>query len=100
MKTNIFISLFIVFLTFTGCGYKEGIKTSGQKSYLYFTGNVEDASVVIDNGPGFSVKSGINNQYQIKPGKHLVQVFRNNVMIVNREIYVGDEIAKEIEVQP
>lgn len=100
MKTNAITLLFIVLLTFTGCGYKEGIKTSGQKAYLYFTGNVDDANVVIDNGPGFAVKAGVNNQYQIKPGKHLVQVFKNNVMVVNREIYVGDEIAKEIEVQP
>jgi hypothetical protein len=83
-------------LLFSGCGYKEGISAGDQKSYLYFSGNTEDVTVSVDNGEPFSVEQGRNNQYKIKPGKHTVRVYRDNKMIVNREIYVGDNIAKEI----
>lgn len=92
----IVMSLFTLFM-FYGCGYKEGVTTGGQKSYLYFTGNSENITVSVDDGARFSVESGKDNQYKIKPGKHLIKVYQANKVIVKREIYVGDGIAKEIE---
>ncbi|MBN2816294.1 MAG: hypothetical protein JXQ67_06385 [Campylobacterales bacterium] len=86
-------------LLMSGCGSKEGIKTAEHKAYLYFTGNTSGAVVSIDGGEDFSVKPGQNNQYGIKPGKHLIEVKRDGALVVKREIYVGDGIAKEIEVQ-
>jgi len=35
----------------------------------------------------------------VKPGKHLIEVYRNDAIVIQREIYLGDGIAKEIEVQ-
>ena len=86
-------------MTMSGCGYKEGISTGDQKSYLYFTGNVEDIKVSVDGGEEFSVKEGRDNQYEIKPGKHMVVIYKNDDLAVKREIFVGDGIAKEIEVK-
>lgn len=83
----------------SGCGYKEGVVTAEQKAYLYFTGNVSDVKVSVDNGEGFNVESGINHQYKINPGKHTIMIYRGNNVIVKREIYVSDSVAKEIEVQ-
>ena len=97
-KLILIIGLLTVFL-FSGCGYKEGVATATQKSYLYFSGNTLDAQVSIDGGERFSVKTGQNNQYSLKPGKHLIEVYRNDAIVVQREIYLGDGIAKEIEVQ-
>lgn len=100
MKKCIYASFLIVLLTFSGCGYKEGVVTPEKKSYLYFTGNVTGVTVTVDNGTGFSIEAGKVHQYQVETGKHKVQVFRNNNLIVDRDIYVGDGISKEIEVQP
>jgi len=83
----------------SGCGYKEGVATATQKSYLYFSGNIKHTMVSVDNGERFSIKSGKNNQYSVSPGKHLVEVYRENNLISKRNIFIGDGIAKEIEVQ-
>ena len=83
----------------SGCGSKTGVQSSAQKSYLYFTGNTKSIEVSIDKAASFSVQSGQNSQYSVKPGKHLIEVTRDGVLIIKREIYLGDGIAKEIEVQ-
>jgi len=92
-----FISI-LIFLGFSGCGYKEGISTGDQKSYFYFTGNTKNIMVSVDDGEKFSVEAGRDNQYKIKPGKHIVKVYRANKLIVKREVFVSDGISKEIEV--
>lgn len=85
-------------LWFGGCGYKEGVSAGDQKSFLYFSGNTKNVTVSVDDGEKFSVKNGRDNQYRIKPGKHTVRVYREGEIRVEREIYVGDGIAKEISI--
>ena len=90
------VSMTLLFLS--GCGYKEGVSNTAQKSYLYFSGDTINTLVSIDGGEKFSVKPGENNQYSIKPGKHLIEVYRNGSATLKRTIYIADGIAKEIEV--
>ncbi|MFA6188076.1 MAG: hypothetical protein WC680_02235 [Sulfuricurvum sp.] len=99
MKYNIILVTLLAIVGLSGCGYKEGVATAEQKSYLYFTGNVSDIKVSVDNGATFKVESGINHQYKINSGKHTITIYRENNVILKREIYVSDSIAKEIEVQ-
>ncbi len=90
------------FLSFSACGYKEGVSTAAAKSYFYFTGfssSDKSVKVSIDGGEKFSVEPSRDNQYAIKPGKHLVEVYRDGELKVQREVYVSDGIAKEIEVR-
>jgi len=98
MKNILFISLTIILLL-SGCGYKEGVATSSQKSYVYFSGNTDNIEVSIDSGSKFNVEEGKNNQYALKPGKHLIEVYRDGSIVVKRNVYIGDGIAKEIEVK-
>jgi hypothetical protein len=100
MKYNTIILAFLMVIGIDGCGYKEGVVTSEQKSYLYFTGNVKDVSVVVDGGEKFNVEAGQNHRYKIAVGKHTIIIHRGTEMIVKREIFISDGIAKEIEVQP
>jgi hypothetical protein len=99
MNYKISIISLVLILTISACGYKEGVTTSSQKSYLYFSGNTNDIKVSIDRGKIFSVKEGQLNQYTVKTGKHLIEVFRDDKTIIKREIFVSDGIAKEIEVK-
>jgi hypothetical protein len=99
MKQLFLIISIITALTFSACGYKEGVATSAQKAHLYFTGDTKDVLVSIDKGERFSVKAGRDNLYNIKPGKHLVEVYKGDQLIVKREIFVSDGVAKEIEVR-
>ncbi|RLJ16464.1 hypothetical protein DJ030_17090 [bacterium endosymbiont of Escarpia laminata] len=97
---NYLISLWLLsILIFSGCGYKKGISTGDQEAFLYFSGNTNNVIVSIDNGERFSVKSGRDNQYKIKPGKYTIRVYREGKIIVKREVYIGDGIAKEIGIK-
>jgi hypothetical protein len=86
-----------LFLT-SGCGYKERITTSDQTSYLYFTGNTNSVMISIDGGEKFRVNSGRDHQYKITPGTHDIRVYRGNSVIVDRQVYLSDGVAKEIGV--
>ena len=99
MKKTLVIITTATLLLFSGCGYKEGVKTDAQKAYLYFTGPVEGAQVSIDSGASFEVQAGPNNRYEIEPGKHRLEVLKEGRVIIERTIFVGDGVAKEIEVQ-
>lgn len=93
-----YLVVLTLILSLTGCGYKEGVSTSAPQAYLYFTGPTEGVLVSIDEGDSFPIQAGINNQYTIEPGKHTVKIYRSGTLIIDRNIYVGNGISKEIEV--
>jgi len=100
-KLTILLTMLALF-GMSACGYKEGVRTEASKSYLYFTGFAKEdksVSVSIDKGTQFSVLEGKLNRYSVKPGKHLIEVYKNGELVVQREIYLGDGIAREIEVR-
>lgn len=99
MKKTFTILATAALLLFSGCGYKEGVRTDAQKAYLYFTGPVDGAQVSIDNGTAFEIRPGPQNRYEIEPGKHTLRVVRDGNVVVDRVIFVGDGVAKEIEVR-
>ena len=96
---RVFIAFVVLsLLLISGCGYKEGVSISEQVSYLYFTGNTSTVMVSIDGGEKFSVKSGRDHQYKIPPGTHTVRVYRGDSIIIERQIYLSDGVAKEMGV--
>jgi uncharacterized lipoprotein len=99
MNNRFFIAALLMVALLAGCGYKEGVQTEAQKSFLYFSGDVEGVLVSVDGGAQFEVKPGRDNLYSIPPGKHKVSVTRGGTIVVERDIYVGDGVAKEIEVR-
>jgi len=99
MNNRFIVAALLLVALLAGCGYKEGVRTEAQKSFLYFSGDVDGALVSVDGGAQFSVKPGKDNLYSIPPGKHKVFVTREGRVIVERDIYVGDGVAKEIEVR-
>ncbi|MCD6433719.1 MAG: hypothetical protein J7L21_06730 [Sulfurimonas sp.] len=96
-KLLIALSLLLILLS-SGCGYKEGVLSEQRQSSIYFSGNTRGLTVSIDGGEEFKVSPGRNNQYRIKPGKHDIRVYRGENIIVDRRIYLGDGVAKEIGV--
>lgn len=97
MRAFTVLGLFCL-LSLSSCGYKEGIAISEQASYLYFTGDSSTVMVSIDSGEKFSVTSGRDHQYKITPGTHTVRVYRGESLIVERQIFLSDGVAKEIGV--
>lgn len=99
MKKLLFLPLLLLMaMVYTGCGYKEGVVNGDRKGSVYFTGNVTDVTVSIDDGPTFAIEEGRNNLYTVKPGKRNIKVYYGRDVIVNRDVYIGDGISKEIAV--
>lgn len=99
MRQLLLITTLLFAIFSSGCGYKEGAVTTAQKSYFYFSGNTEGVSVSIDGGEKFGVEAGKNNIYHTKPGNHLIEIYRDNQIIIKRNVFLGDSAAKEIEIQ-
>lgn len=94
---RIFIAVLISAL-FAACGgYNEGVVQKSEKGFLKFTGKTTQIIIRIDGGTPFNYDIK-NPLYQVKPGKHAVQVIRNNEIIVDRTVFVDNQTTLEIEV--
>ncbi len=110
-KKAIFSGL-VILLFCVGCGLKEGVVQKEAKSYLWFTGATESSIVYIDDLNPIELKENyyINSQtgekskknkdihYKLIPGKHRVIVEKMGVKIVDRIVFLGSGIIKEIEI--
>lgn len=99
---KIFVVTVLVIIT-SACSsyntYSSGSTTAEPVSYLYFTGNIENAEVSIDDDPTFIVtKSGVKQQYKVTPGKHTIVVSRQGNIVVKRSVLLGDGHEKEIQI--
>ena len=98
---KIIIVAALLFLT-SACSYNtysSGESTSEPVSYLYFTGNIAGASVVIDDAAAFNViLAGSKNQYKVTPGKHTITISKGGNVVVKRSVLLGDGHEKEINI--
>ena len=110
---NIFYLGLVFLMLFGGCGLKEGVVQKEPKSFLWFTGNTQNAIVYIDNinpitlsewsshphdESGVSRKRNSQFHYELSPGKHTIIVKNDGVVVVNRNILLGSGITKEIQI--
>ena len=104
--------LILIFILCIGCGLQEGVIQKAPKSFLYFTGNTENAVVYIDSGtaivlnPSSANDNNGNGQtnssgqvlYEVSPGKHDIIIEKSNEVVVHRKVLLGNGITKEIQV--
>ena len=110
---NIFYSWLVLLVLCGGCGLKEGVVQKEPKSFLWFTGNTQNAIVYIDDlnpivlneGNSSASNNDDNNtnrsgevHYEITPGKHTIVVKKSGQEVVNRNILLGNGITKEIQI--
>ena len=104
-KIIIFLFLCLILIS---CSYgtREGVVQKSSKSFLQFVGNVENTSVIIDDGEPFIIRKENDGDrysphllYQIAPGKHTIKIYRNDQLIVDRIIFVASSETKEVEIQ-
>ncbi len=94
------IVIVISLLLFSGCAYKtykEGLFPDKRKAFLYFPENIKNVLISIDGGELFEIKPGKNNQYQVKPGKHEIKIYKNNELIMKKNMNLKDGDIMEIE---
>ncbi len=108
------IYLVLVVLMLCGaCGLREGVVQKEPKSFLWFSGNTQNAIVYIDDlapiilnerssSAGIEGENNTNRSgqvhYEISPGKHSIVVKKSGKEIVNRNILLGNGITREIQI--
>jgi hypothetical protein len=97
-KISRILLLVLAFCHFAGCGYKEGTLVKDPVSYLWFTGNITQANVIIDDKKPFELTKEGLVYYQIPPGKHRIIVKKGEEVIVDRILIIGNETTKEIQI--
>lgn len=90
---------FIISVLFllSACGSNQGVRSAEQFSYLYFTGTALGAAVTVGEATSFVIdKVGQRNLYKVANGKQHIIVKKNNTVVVDRIVLLGDGQSKEI----
>ena len=116
MKFIFYILALIMVFSFSGCvkGVNTEVIQQSEYAYLRFTGNLDSISVNIDEGTYFDLsdykqntgayahysyhKDAPENLYKIDKGKHRIQVFRNNELIIDKLIFIANHSTSEINI--
>lgn len=90
-------------LILISCGYKEGAIQQEELSYIQFTGAWDGTTVQIDNSEPFKLSStaaGGNPilKYGLSPGKHQIMVWREERLLVNRVLTLGNQQSMEVRI--
>jgi hypothetical protein len=98
--------IFVLAACLSACGYREGVLVKEPVSYFWFTGDVREAVVKIDDKEPFVLTKAAALQesgegkayYQISPGKHRVLVEKGGQKVVDKVFYVGEGTIQEIQI--
>lgn len=93
-----FLALLVFTILFSSCGgYNTGVMEKESAGYIKFLGNISNASVEIDQSSQFNINPE-TDLYKLNPGKHIVKVYRNNNLVVERIIIIQSQNTIEVEV--
>lgn len=98
MKLSKLLVLVMTLSLFFSCSYKEGVRNDASVSYLFFSGNPYEVTVSVNEGTKFKPEFDKDELYRIPSGKSIIRVYRQNKLILEKEIFVSEGISKEIEV--
>jgi hypothetical protein len=83
------------------CGYQTGVIQKAEKGYIKFLGSwgQDEVTVKIDDREPFKPKpSDTNTLFEITPGKHSIQILRNDKIVVDRMIFLDIQATYEVKI--
>ena len=96
------ITILLLLICLASCGgYVEQVSQKAEKGFLKFTGNTQSVTVSIDNNNPFSIEQEDPDKevvYEVKPGNHSVKAYRGTQLVVNRTVYVNNQVTMEIPI--
>lgn len=97
MKLLVVVTFFLSFLLMSCGGYNTGIIQKSENGFIKLTGNTVGVSLSVDDGGRFTKDTEVD-LIEIKPGKHTIKIYRDDILRVNRIIIVENQNIVEIEV--
>ena len=95
MSKNIYLLVFLGLFVIS-CAYTTGSIQKAEKSFVKFSGNLENVEVSIDDLSPFI--PSIDKHYQLSPGTHTVRAYRKGQVVLNRVIIFADQVVTEVNV--
>jgi len=90
--------LFLISFRLISCGgYNEVVLLKADNGFIKFVGNTNAISIVIDDGKEMLLNNEID-VYQVSPGKHKVEIFRNSQLLVKRTVIIDTQTTMEIQI--
>lgn len=94
---RIHVMLFLAVMGVSCGGYNEGVVLKADKAYVVFKGNLTAVKIRIDDAKEFAPDPEVQ-RYELKPGKHTIQVRRNDQLVVNRVLVLDNQVTMEVDV--
>lgn len=102
MKLVLSLILFCMIIFLTCCSFNTNTKITqkDEVSYLKLIGDMENVTMQIDDDAIIKIDPEKEDViYQLKPGTHIVTIYKDDKLVVKRKLYFDDSITKEIEVK-
>lgn len=91
-----FLILLLGVLFIFACGHQEGTIQKAEKSLIFFSGNLENVKIHIDELEPFTPTYG--KHYQMSPGKHTLMAYRDGKLLLNKIIILENQVTMEIRI--
>ena len=78
------------------CGHQEGIIQKAEKSFVFFSGNLENVIIHIDKKEPFTPSYGTH--YEMLPGKHTLMAYRDGNLLLNKIVILENQVTMEIRI--
>jgi hypothetical protein len=78
-------------------GYKTATIQKSEQAFIQFTGTYDTLMVVIDGGKDV-MHTDKSKVFQVSPGNHQVKVYKKDMLVVDRVIFIGNGNTMEVEV--
>lgn len=91
MIRTLIILFLALLITLSGCGKSnKGVVLIDGPAYLKLVGICEDISLQIDNTVRIPVVDDCEDtQFSVKPGLHVIKLYRDGVLVLERKVSLG-----------
>ena len=88
--------LLLAVLFIFACGHQEGTIQKAEKSLIFFSGNLGNVTIHIDEIEPFTPSYATH--YQMLPGKHTLKAYRDGNLLLNKVIILENQVTMEIRI--
>jgi uncharacterized protein YcfL len=97
MRRLLMAPVLILALLLGGCASHQGVVLKDGKANLQLSGQCEGVSLQIDDNDSIAVAGDCEDSiFSVTPGRHVVKLYRNGKMILERLIYFSSGETSEV----
>ncbi len=99
MKRFLMKSLLVTVLLIGGCAGHQGVVLRDGNAYVLLKGDCAGVSLQIDENALIRVVGECNDiKYSVMPGRHVVKLYRDGKMILERLVFLGSNETCEVTI--